>query len=236
MRSKEWLYAVIGGVVGAVLVMVVFSVLPTGPQTEVGNTEFGTITCREIRVIDSDGDLKSAISGDEHGGQVAVFGRGGNAGIKVGEYGGRIGVYSENSNGRLVLSVSKDGKGANVEVINRNGNSATINTADDGASVNVLGADQSSASMNAWGAGGVEVRLNRGGTDHSGAAMFTTKHGGAVAVSGKDGKGRATMSVDENGGQVGVYVKEDKPRAAMALDRYGNGAVNTWDKNGYRLK
>ena len=43
------------------------------------------------------------------------------------------------------------------------------------------------------------------------------------------------MDVDEHGGNVYVYGKgDDTSRVAMDVNEYGNGAVSTWDKNGYR--
>ena len=53
MRKKEALFAVISGVVGAVLAMAGGAVLPLGAQNEVRDAEFGTITCRKIYVGDS---------------------------------------------------------------------------------------------------------------------------------------------------------------------------------------
>ena len=41
MRRKEALYAVVGGVVGAVLVMVAGSFSPLGAQNELKDAEFG---------------------------------------------------------------------------------------------------------------------------------------------------------------------------------------------------
>ena len=51
MRRKEMLHAVIGGVVGAVLVMAAGSFSPLGAQNEMKDVEFGTITCRMLRVM-----------------------------------------------------------------------------------------------------------------------------------------------------------------------------------------
>ena len=43
------------------------------------------------------------------------------------------------------------------------------------------------------------------------------------------------MNVDEHGGQVDVFGKVDnKTRVVVGINEYGNGAVSTWDKNGYR--
>ena len=58
--------------------------------------------------------------------------------------------------------------------------------------------------------------------------------GGYVAVYSKDETGAAIMSINKNGGFVSIYSKDGgKARGAMVVDKYGNGAVSTWDKNGY---
>ena len=55
-----------------------------------------------------------------------------------------------------------------------------------------------------------------------------------IRVKGENGS--VTMDVDEHGGRVAVFGKgSDESRAIMGVDEYGNGAVSTWDKNGYRL-
>jgi len=47
----------------------------------------------------------------------------------------------------------------------------------------------------------------------------------------------AQLKVDESGGRLDVFGKaDDKSSATVAINEYGNGVVNTWDKNGYRLK
>ena len=38
----------------------------------------------------------------------------------------------------------------------------------------------------------------------------------------------------EYGGRVDVFNKRGENRAVMSVNKYGNGAVSTWDKNGYR--
>lgn len=60
---------------------------------------------------------------------------------------------------------------------------------------------------------------------------FDHPPGGFVGVYGKSG--RAIMSINEHGGRVSVSGKTGDTRAAMGINKYGNGAVSTWDKNGY---
>ena len=69
MRRKEVLFAVIGGVVGAVLTLAAGSFSPIGAQNEVGNAEFDTITCRALKVESPKGAAfgYAEIAPNEHG-------------------------------------------------------------------------------------------------------------------------------------------------------------------------
>lgn len=147
MRRKESLYAVIGGVVGAVLTIAVCSVMPLGAQN--GDATFGKITCTELKVVDA----------------------GGNDGVRL----TTIHPLTDPSpRGRGIVHVLGNGDGM-VQLTNTN-----------------------------------------------------------VWVVGKGGSS-VLLSNDEHGGRVDVFNKQDKNRAVMAVDEYGNGAVSTWDKNGYRI-
>ena len=65
------------------------------------------------------------------------------------------------------------------------------------------------------------------------AALSTDEYGGTVKVYGKDGEPKAGLSIRKHGGRVSVQGKGDG-MAVMAINEYGNGAMSTWDKNGYR--
>ena len=65
------------------------------------------------------------------------------------------------------------------------------------------------------------------------ALLGITEHGGSVSAIGKDGKLAALLAAKEHGGYVHVEGK-GKGMAVMSINDYGNGAVSTWDKNGYR--
>ena len=61
--------------------------------------------------------------------------------------------------------------------------------------------------------------------------------GGNVLVrNNNNGKVSVAMTTDASGGRVDVFNKQGKNRAVMSVNEYGNGAVFTWDKNGYRLR
>ena len=58
-------------------------------------------------------------------------------------------------------------------------------------------------------------------------------HGVVWVLSGKD-YGSARMITDEHGGHVQVLNNQLEIRAAMGINEDGNGAISTWDRNGYR--
>ena len=67
----------------------------------------------------------------------------------------------------------------------------------------------------------------------SGTGLAVDEHGGSVAAFGKDGKLWAALAITEHGGRVQVSGKCEGA-AVLGINEYGNGAVSTWDKNGYR--
>jgi len=70
MREKETLFAaVIGGIVGAILTMVVYTFSPL-------DSSYGKITCKELKVVGSDGRPRVTLSIGQYGGRVDVFGGG----------------------------------------------------------------------------------------------------------------------------------------------------------------
>ena len=123
MNRKAGLYAVIGGVVGAVLTMAVCSVMPIGAQN--GDATFGEITCTGLRVVDAGGDgLAGVIMGvNKNGGMVQVRGKGSTAAVQVGikEHGGAVAVYGKGSDkSRAIMSVNEYGNGG-VSAWDKNG-------------------------------------------------------------------------------------------------------------------
>ena len=115
-----------------------------------------------------------------------------------------------------------------IEVIDKNGEPTII--MQDGA-INVYGKDGGIAQMSTDEHGGVVLAHGKNGGI---ASMYTTEHGGRVNVASKEGETTAAMFTGEQGGMVSVYNNHGKIRAVMGVNEYGNGAVSTWDKNGYR--
>ena len=80
--------------------------------------------------------------------------------------------------------------------------------------------------------GGIAVY---GKTGETKVAIGATEQGGRVSVDDSDGKTNVGIDATEHGGRVVVFGKGDsKGQANMSVNEYGNGAVSTWDKNGYR--
>ena len=60
------------------------------------------------------------------------------------------------------------------------------------------------------------------------------KNSGILSVNGESGS--VEILANDYGGKVSVFGKgSNGSRAIMGVNEYGNGAVSTWDKNGYRL-
>ena len=92
MKRKEVLIAVIGGCFGALVTMLVGLFAPMGVVAQNQDAVFGKITCTEIAVVDSSGERRCFIFSDEDGEIVLVFGKEGRAGLITDEHGGGVAV------------------------------------------------------------------------------------------------------------------------------------------------
>ena len=116
MKQDAIYAAIIGGVVGAVLVMAAGSFAPLGAQNDVKDAEFGTITCDEVRVRGADGYASVVINSEEHGGSVGVYGEKGVAIMTIDKTGGRINVAGARGDARMSIG----GHGGFVAVNDKN--------------------------------------------------------------------------------------------------------------------
>ena len=263
MKRKEVLIAVIGGFFGAFLTMCVGLFVPVGvvAQSQNQDVEFGTITCRQIKVVDSFGRTQCSIYGfgqSLSGGVVSVRDKDGEVGavMSATEYGGRVRVYDKEGKGRVTMGIGesggvvgvfdKDGRpgaamtndehGGIVNVINKDGRPGALMSNDEhGGRVGALGKNGGMALMTNDEHGGRVGALGKG----TEARMTTDEQGGRVEVLGIAGFGEArkttaAMFTGEHGGRVDVGNNQGKKRATMGVNAYGDGAVSTWDKNGYR--
>ena len=134
MNRKERLYAVIGGVVGPVLTMVVCSFSPLGAQN--GTLQFGEITCTGLNVVNSDGAMAVRLLSNEYGGVVLV---GDKTGIGVGLYG-----CANNTAAPMLGTAGKGGvhlfgseDGGWVQVAKRGNSSVRLLATEDGGAIQV---------------------------------------------------------------------------------------------------
>ncbi len=93
------------------------------------------------------------------------------------------------------------------------------------------------ASMLVWprGTGGLNV-MNKYGTISVGIGAGENTNNGHIEIYSNNFKLRSKIWSDANGGRADFCNNNDKQSAAICVDEYGNGAVGTWDKNGYRLR
>ena len=192
MNKKELLYAVTGGIVGAVLTMAVCLFSPIGAQSQ-SDVNFNKITCAELEVVGPDRTRRVSIAALKDGGVVRVCSRN-DQGVKIyaSESRGHIGVYGEGDRG---VSISVNGYGGSIIAHGRNGKGVNVSVDEDGGYVGVYHANG------------------------RGAAMRIGEHGGRVGVHGKVGgepraqisgdELRALMSVNESGnGVVSTWDKD----------------------------
>lgn len=166
---------------------------------------FGKITCREIEVLRPDGLPGVRIATGKHNGFVNL----GSVMIYGTDHTGFVGVFAGDKKS-VSMSVDKD-NGERVSI--KNGESGVVvGIAEHGGFVRVVGKDSKPI-----------------------ATMGDHEHGGYVAAYGKNEKSSAGITIDNDGGRLSVIGKDGKEKAAVGVSEHGNGAVNTWDKNGYRL-
>ena len=153
MDTKSGLYAIIGGIVGAVLTMAVCSVMPLGAQN--GDATFGTITCTELVVRDAEGNRGMWLTSHEHGGVVAV-------GSVMLDGIGFIGVQGEEGN--VMLTDTQ------FHMLGKEGVNVVLTTTKHGGRVSVggkgnYGASEAKAAMsvNKYGDGRVSTWNRKGG-------------------------------------------------------------------------
>ena len=90
MNTKERLYAVIGGCVGAAVAMVSCSFFPLGAQSQ--GDRFGEITCTGLKIVAQDGKTGVALGTGAEGSFVAVHGTDGKSRRRCVRLRGAIGL------------------------------------------------------------------------------------------------------------------------------------------------
>ena len=210
MKRKETWYAVVGGCVGAVLTIVVCSFPLLGAQSQ-SDSNFGKITCTGLEVVNADGKTVVDMVAGRDGGNTTVKGTNGAAVyIWVDENGGRATLYGKVSNLRMVsMKITEDWGQVSINSWNEEGEKKAIMQVGEGNS---------------------GVFLQHGESHNRRATMIVGLGGSLVNL-----EGVAVMGAHDDGASIEVLGKDDKVKASMSVNEYGNGSINTWDKNGYRL-
>ena len=189
---------------------------------------------------DRDDDVKVRVIGNEEAGRVIVKGSKHSAEsivLKMDEHGGKVEVSNVDlEDGQIQLRRAKlsiDEHGGRVAVQGKDGQSgAFLVVGENGGVVGVAGKDEKTLAQ--LGVGDHGGRVNVVSKDgQSGAVLGIDEHGGRVIVAGNGGQSSARLGAGEHGGYVRVYGKGEG-KAGIGINEYGNGAVSTWDKNGYR--
>ena len=136
MKKKEALFAVIGGVVGAVLTMLAGSVVPIGAHPKASDLNVGYITCTDLRVVDG-GRITVY---DEHEKRVVD--------ISAEEYGGRIVVAGAGEDKNSLAYMGNDRRGGLVAVHDKQAKTvAMMMIGDTGGRVTVIGKKEEVATL-----------------------------------------------------------------------------------------
>ena len=74
MKRKELFYAVIGGCFGAAITMLVglFTPIKVDAQSQPTDAQFGTLRCREIHIVNTQGQDTVSIKGDEESASIKI--------------------------------------------------------------------------------------------------------------------------------------------------------------------
>ena len=215
------------------------------PSVTAQRDKFGEIECTKLTLVDSlTGETTAKLRTDVHGGLLHLFGAKENRGaakLVVDKHGGGLIMFSNENKGSTHLSAalltSEDGTGA-VSIYHKNGGKVHMSAIDDGGFVSIEGrhheGNLASIAVTDDGASGmISVYRYDRGMKTGAAQLMTDENGGRLNVYGKEGTSRVRLGVNENGGLVQVDGKGEGS-ALMGINEYGNGAVSTWDKNGYR--
>ena len=110
MKYREKLgYIALGGFLMLVGMLAAGLTSPSGAFNNAPDAVFGTITCREIKVVDAEGELGAEMRGDEYGkgGVVRVYSKDGKTGASmvIDEHGGRLRVVGEEGKSRAEMGI-----------------------------------------------------------------------------------------------------------------------------------
>ncbi len=218
---------------GGVLVlsgMIASNLLQTSDAQQ---TASNIVKAREFHLVDALGATTAVIASHPEG--LTIQNAAGKAVAAVGtdSDGGSMTIF--NAAGKVATSVSDGSNGAGMVVCNAAGKIvAAIGTALEGGVISLENAEGKTGVFVAAGEDGGSLNIEDAkGNGRILLSYYDKMNAGLVQIIGENGS--AQITVDEYGGDVSVFGKgSDESRAVMGVNEYGNGAVSTWDKNGYR--
>ncbi len=220
--KKEFIYAAIGGCIGAILTSIFNLFSPLNAQDIPPDVTFGKITCKELHVQDPLGTTNIT------GGAIYVS--------------GHLHLSPElNSGLNRPKHVRHPHRHALSGVTQILGGYIGVSPLEDKYSqYTVSKRPVSKASMFCDKNGGrVLVEGTLAGPGLSLVDIKIAGHGGYVSLEGQDGESEAVMYIDEYGGNLDLYGNNSNvptggvvPRVMLSVTKKGDGVVNLFDKQG----
>lgn len=218
MRRKEMLIAVIGGIVGAVLTMMVGSVLPLGAQSQSGN--LGEIECTKLTIIDpNDGSKRVVLDQDEHGGRVRVLSVLDPDPLPEDSLAAKWGLERVPAEFRLSI-VLEDKVGIAGERIREYKGHIFLHD-DLGSVKNTLIFDEEDT-LTCHG-----LHVNDPLTGKIAVGIRADMWGGAITVAGADGADAIRLIGGQSGGHLRIYGKESRNISDPVLKAFGFSKLNS---------
>ena len=254
MKRKEVLIAVIAGCFGAVITMGVGLFIPVGvvAQSQPTDAEFETITCGRLRVVDGKGNALVDLYNNGLGGSADFYDLKGDVMMRLKsdgiqsrirlfhkkdfhDVGNRnppiLGIDIDTNSLNSFLEVGNISQRGAVRMYNTDGFSELQVFHRNGEGGVVLFSSDNIHSLSVY--DGDRAREDRSSSATKMVGLGSYGGTPSVNVYGRDKKSNASMTTTEHGGRVDVFNKQGETRAGMGVNEYGNGAVSTWDRNGY---
>lgn len=255
MKRKEVLIAVVTGCFSAVIAMGVGLFIPVGvvAQSQPTNAEFETITCGRLRVVDGKGNALVDLYNNGLGGSADFYDLEGDVMMSLKSIGtqSRIQLFHKkafvdvgNRNPPILgididthelssfLEVGNISQRGAVRMHNTDGFSELQVFHKNGEGGIVLFSSDNIHSLSVY--DDAHAREDRSPSAKKVVGLGSYSGSPSVNVYGKDKNLNTSMTTTEHGGRVDVFNKQGETRAGMGVNEYGNGAVSTWDRNGYR--
>lgn len=141
----------------------------------------------------------------------------------------KLRIVNEDGKNRVVLGTRETG-GGRLSVYDEDENAAiSLGVLQTGGYVGIFHRDELLACLSVLGDGGAVVVSGKDGKSR--VNLGISKNGGLVNVRGKDGKARVSLGISKHGGIVNVLGGDDESWVALSVDEHG-GIVGVKSKDG----